>query len=179
MTQRKRTRSGDQIGVFTVLDVGDRRAVPGKGTTVRWRARCGECGNENYLATVGDLRRNRSCGCVPQGRWTGPRSDEYKKKVSASLTGKRRGSDNPNWKGDDAGYYAMHAYAGRTFDRVACEHCGEAKSRLEWATKHGRKPSRVRGDWLCLCVRCHRFYDDNPLATGRYWQERKANSTGG
>lgn len=88
--------------------------------------------------------------------------------MSAALQGKRVGADNPNWRGDDAGYHAMHSYARRTFEAVPCEHCGEVKTRMEWATRHDRPASRERGDWLMLCVRCHRLYDGNPLATGEY-----------
>jgi hypothetical protein len=140
-----------------------------RGTVVLWRVRCGLCGSDDYQGTTGDLRRNKSCGCVPQGRWTGPRSDEFKAKVSASLKGKRSGADNPNWRGDEAGYYALHAYVNRHFEACPCENCGRTDGRLEWAQKHDATPTRERSGWLRLCVRCHRLYDENPLATGAYW----------
>lgn len=63
-----------------------------------------------------------------------------------------------NWKGDDVGYFALHAWLRRAYGNPsACEHCS-ATNLIQWANRTGRY-LRDREDWLHLCPRCHRRYD--------------------
>ena len=65
-----------------------------------------------------------------------------------------------NWKGENASYYAIHAWVARHRGRPQkCEHCGTTKfRRYHWANK-SRKYKRELSDWIRLCVPCHRKYD--------------------
>lgn len=66
----------------------------------------------------------------------------------------------PWWKGDDAGYLALHRYLRQHFPKVgACEGCGEP-GKTEYALIRGRAYSRDRADYRELCKRCHNDYDE-------------------
>lgn len=68
------------------------------------------------------------------------------------------GNRPANWKGDDVGYSALHAWLRRTYGEPAsCEHC-DAAEQIQWANRTGQY-LRDREDWLQLCPRCHRQYD--------------------
>ena len=80
--------------------------------------------------------------------------------------GKKRpdmnGSRNPAWKGDDAGYMAIHDWNRKTWGKInKCEFCGKEGNshQIHWANKD-HKYKRDRSDWLRLCVSCHYKYDD-------------------
>jgi len=72
--------------------------------------------------------------------------------------GENAGELNPNWRGDEVGYHALHRWLDRHYPKLnACEFCGTDKN-LQRANKTGeymRDPS----DWLTLCAKCHRRYD--------------------
>lgn len=70
------------------------------------------------------------------------------------MRGAHQHEDNPQWRGDDAGYWSIHKWVGRHFEKTGiCEHCGEEKT-TEWANgDHTYR--RVREDWLELCRSCH------------------------
>ncbi len=87
--------------------------------------------------------------------WLGKRlSEATKQKIAAG----RVGEANWQWKGDRAGYSALHKWVQRYFGKVGtCEFCG-VKRVTEWANKTG-KYLRDRADWLELCIKCHRKYD--------------------
>jgi hypothetical protein len=73
------------------------------------------------------------------------------------------GAAHPQWKGDAVGYSGIHMWAARNFIRpAACEMCGVDRGRFEWANRSG-KYTRERSDWMSLCVRCHRTYDQGPF----------------
>jgi hypothetical protein len=63
------------------------------------------------------------------------------------------------WKGDDAGYAAIHRYLRQHHPKAgACEECGEP-GKTEYALIKGRTYSRDRADYRELCKRCHNGYD--------------------
>lgn len=72
----------------------------------------------------------------------------------------QRGPANAGWKGDAAGYKALHLRvdAARGKPR-ACECCGltDPKARYEWANLTGRYEDTA--DYQRLCVPCHRTLD--------------------
>lgn len=75
---------------------------------------------------------------------------------------------HPNWKGDEVGYKALHAWLNANFPRSGCcELCGTTEKRTEYASK-GRY-SRERSDYLEVCRPCHTTMDgrDNPPTTTR------------
>jgi hypothetical protein len=65
----------------------------------------------------------------------------------------------PWWKGDEAGYRALHTYVSKHFPKAGtCDQCGQAKQ-TEYALIHGREYSRDRNDYREMCKRCHNAYD--------------------
>lgn len=63
------------------------------------------------------------------------------------------------WKGDDAGYGAIHSWLYRNFGKpIECEKCGEKKRRITWANKD-HKYKRDRSEWMQLCYSCHKKHD--------------------
>lgn len=81
------------------------------------------------------------------------------------------GENNPNWKGDEAGYFSIHSWLNVHFGKPRiCEHCGNKKAkRYEWANI-SKSYKRERTDWLRLCTSCHHKYDDSHRKT---WITRK------
>jgi hypothetical protein len=71
---------------------------------------------------------------------------------------KERGSKNRNWKGNKAGYKAVHMWVGNNIKKVgACANCGNV-GKTEFSNID-HKYSRKVGDWQELCPRCHAEYD--------------------
>lgn len=69
-----------------------------------------------------------------------------------------KGASHPNWKGNDVGYISLHEWMRANFPKIGrCEHCGK-KKKTHYACK-GHHYTRLRRDWLELCVKCHRDYD--------------------
>lgn len=68
----------------------------------------------------------------------------------------KTGSRNPNWKGDNVGYRAIHSWVVRLFGKAnCCEKChAQNAKRYEWANISGNY-LRDRSDWRNLCSSCH------------------------
>lgn len=76
--------------------------------------------------------------------------------------GFKRNDKHPNWKGDDAGYQALHAWVRlRKGKPSVCEKCGTTDAKkYEWANiSHEYK--RDVDDWIRLCTSCHRYFDQS------------------
>lgn len=90
---------------------------------------------------------------------------EQSKKVSKSLYGKR-GKLARRWKGDLAGYSAIHIWLNKTEGKASkCDNkkCQKLpSSRFEWASISG-ECRRDPNDYVGLCTRCHRKYDNGNL----------------
>lgn len=73
----------------------------------------------------------------------------------------KTGENNPNWKGDEAGYDALHRWVERKLGKPnKCSHCEKTNCVLDWANiDHTYK--RNTEDWLRLCRPCHRKRDHN------------------
>jgi len=102
----------------------------------------------------------------PTKFWTGKlRSEETKKKISISNTGRMVESHNPSWKGDKVGYHALHKWVHRKMGYP--KEC--AKCKIEAEKKNGRwnihwaniskMYKREIGDWIGLCRKCHWQFD--------------------
>lgn len=88
-----------------------------------------------------------------------PKSAEHVAKMSDNMRGRYQGPAHPNWRGDSAGYGAIHAYLARNHPKSGvCEECGSS-GQTDYALIHGREYSRERGDYRELCRGCHRRYD--------------------
>lgn len=93
------------------------------------------------------------------GKWMAGRTAWNKGKKCPQLTGRKNGE----WLGDDVGYRALHHWVRRQLGRpMKCVLCGqeqtESGKKVQWANKSGRY-LRDKSDWICLCSRCHKWYD--------------------
>lgn len=81
-------------------------------------------------------------------------------KLPANWGGVRKAQNSPFWKGDNAGYWAIHTWVRKTLGRATkCSSCGETNKRIEWANISG-KYKRDINDWKQLCCKCHAKFDD-------------------
>lgn len=64
--------------------------------------------------------------------------------------------EHPNWKGDEVGYSAIHAWIKRKLGKPSkCEECCTVEAtRFEWANISGQY-KRDFSDWKRLCSKCH------------------------
>ena len=73
------------------------------------------------------------------------------------------GEKNYLWKGENVGYRVLHLWVNRHLGKpTQCEHCkkdGLTGRKIHWANKSG-KYLRDLSDWLRLCVKCHKIYDN-------------------
>jgi len=72
----------------------------------------------------------------------------------------RSGSDHPNWKGDRAGYAALHSRVRKLRGGPRkCEVCGTTNpaKRYEWANLTGNYADPQ--DYARMCVFHHRMFD--------------------
>lgn len=73
-----------------------------------------------------------------------------------------KGSNNHQWKGEKAGYHALHRRVYTALGKA--DHCSFDKShkhwRFEWANISHEYHHEL-SDWMPLCPSCHRIYDLN------------------
>lgn len=81
------------------------------------------------------------------------------------------GKNNSMWKGNNAGYGAIHDWVRLHFGSPAfCEHCGtKTAKKYEWANI-SKEHKRDRTDWLRLCTSCHHKYDESRK---KMWETRR------
>jgi hypothetical protein len=87
-----------------------------------------------------------------------PRTQEVKDAVSKANKGRLINEKNPNWKGNNVSYIALHTWVKRHYGKpIRCEKCGKMEH-ITWANKTGQY-KRDRDDWMTLCQSCHKKYD--------------------
>lgn len=70
----------------------------------------------------------------------------------------QRGPRNHMWRGDEAGYAALHLRVSTERGTPSfCSWCGRTEGRFEWANISGHYEDVA--DYERLCVTCHRLYD--------------------
>jgi len=85
---------------------------------------------------------------------------ETKNKISKKRKGKCKFDKNPNWKGQNASYSAIHHWVKRVKGKPKkCMMCGSIEN-LQWANKN-HKYKRNLSDWVSLCALCHNKFDKN------------------
>lgn len=91
--------------------------------------------------------------------------EQARKNISKSLYGKR-GKFARRWKGDLAGYSAIHIWIKKNYGKAKeCHNLDCLKlpsARFEWASISG-KCLRDINDYIQLCTRCHRKFDNGNL----------------
>lgn len=87
---------------------------------------------------------------------------EFKKGVIPKTAFKKgsTGEKSINWKGDKAGYHALHKWIYQQKGApMLCEICGDISLRkYEWANKDHKYKRRIE-DYIRMCTPCHRHYD--------------------
>lgn len=102
------------------------------------------------------------------GMWKGgkPRCDICNKELwwgsKLCKSHSKTGINNPNWKGDQVGYMALHDWVRKyKVKSSTCDNCG-SNQYLEWANV-SRTYQRNINDWKTLCAKCHRLADRRGL----------------
>lgn len=74
----------------------------------------------------------------------------------------RYGPEHPQWRGDDAGYSALHKWLWRNYPKTGvCVMCGQTR-RTQWSFLHNsERYTRNIADYRELCVPCHTRFDLN------------------
>jgi len=125
----------------------------------------------------------RKISVALKGKKKPPRTKEHRQNLSLSGKGKHKGSSNGMWKGDKATYEAIHIWLSSNYGSPKkCNFCGEIGKKIkagkktrwtiEWAVKKGCKCERKRENFICLCIKCHRSYDE---VIKKMWKIRKLN----
>lgn len=105
-----------------------RKVKPRIHSTSRFPKNCCDC----KCATTGRNKRCRPCAC------------RYSK----------LGEKNPQWRGNNVGYEALHEWIKRRIPRPkCCVHCGQQKA-LDLANISGEYKRDI-DDWEYLCRLCH------------------------
>lgn len=104
-------------------------------------------------------------------------SEETKQKMSESKIGEKNpqfGKINEmgaHWKGDDAGYCAIHQWIWKHFPKPEdglCMLCHQTP--LREAANITSVLNREFKNWAWFCFKCHRHWDNN---AGRAWVKRR------
>lgn len=123
-------------------------ASPSKEARARYRERHREklrAWNREYAA-----RKRREAGMPELGS---PES-----RANRSAARKASGAEHGNWKGDKAGYGAIHAWVAlHKTRRGQCETCGDTR-RTTFANVSGEY-RRDTSDYAELCYSCHKLFD--------------------
>ena len=100
-------------------------------------------------------------------------SEKAKELISKSLLGKRE-NEARNWKGNNAGYVAIHTWVKNKLGKPnRCENpnCKSIKpKRYEWASI-SRKTLRDKNDFVQLCPSCHRKYDIRKITLEQLYEQ--------
>lgn len=91
---------------------------------------------------------------------------------------KNCGSNNGMWKGDKAGYYAIHSWLILHYGKAnMCTNtnCDGVSNVYHWAKLLGFKYERKRDNFVMMCAKCHRKYDYTPESTKRSMETMKKN----
>ena len=80
------------------------------------------------------------------------------------------GNKNHMWKGSKVGYHSLHDWVIRNLGiPKECSDCGAGttfdtigRRKIHWANK-SHKYKRLLNDWISLCIKCHRKYDNHPF----------------
>jgi hypothetical protein len=112
------------------------------------------CNYYNDGLTVAEIRV-----LAPKGYRVQTILERYLPERRSSAKRNQRGEANHMWKGDNAGYKALHLRVDSIRGKpMRCEWCNsENNNRYEWANLTGVYTDVY--DFVRLCINCHRAYD--------------------
>ena len=143
------------------------------------KVNCPECGNDNFKPPSRINRRN-FCNAVcykkTRSKELSESGKEYRFKkgearpkwVYEKISQVLKNDGHPKWKGEKVSYRGLHMWIMRNKGKPdTCKHCGVYDRRpryIQWANIDG-KYKRDLGDFIPLCVACHKKYDFNLKST--------------
>lgn len=78
------------------------------------------------------------------------------------------GEKSYNWKGYDVGYTALHSWVRKNLGNPnKCAKCNKLENnnrKIHWANI-SKKYKRDLSDWIRLCAKCHKAYDEKARKT--------------
>lgn len=95
---------------------------------------------------------------------------KHSKETLEKISKNRRGhggmkqEKNPNWKGNDVGYWGIHKWITRLLGQPRhCALCNTTTAKkYEWCNiSHAYK--RELSDWIRLCTKCHIGFDKGKI----------------
>ena len=89
-------------------------------------------------------------------------SDETRRKMSESHS---KGKAHFAWMADRVSYRALHSWVERRLGKPKiCSECGKPGNghQIHWANISGDYKRKLT-DWVRLCAKCHKAYDQNRL----------------
>ena len=112
------------------------------------------CGWYKEGLTVAEIR-----AIAPKGYRVQTILERYLPERRLAAKRNQRGENNHMWKGDNAGYQALHLRVEAARGKpMRCEWCNdEGGLRYEWANLTGNYTDVF--DFVRLCLSCHRTYD--------------------
>lgn len=131
---------------------------------------CGECGKAFRKYASPSCIKLGNCGryCSQKCCLAHNRSLGNEKRVE-SLRKSNVGPLNNKWKGDKAGYHAIHKwinyYKGKP---IECSRCGKNGPGVGWANID-HKYRRNVDDYIALCMSCHKKHDYAAGITPMVW----------
>lgn len=131
------------------------------------KCKCG-CGTVTEVWTSADSNRNR--GRIPGQHKNFIRGHNQRGKVWSDETREKLKNANsnenhPQWKGDDAGYQAIHVWLRKNKEKLGwCEHCS-SEGYTEFANISGEYKRDI-DDYYELCCSCHKIFDNHPGRRG-------------
>lgn len=152
--QGKLDLRGQKFSRLKVIDYADDHKTKSGRLLTMYECLC-DCGNR-VVQYSSALRKEavKSCGCLNQ---------ESRAKIGRANKGRKRpdmkGENNHMWKGNEVGYFALHAWVKRNYEKpTKCDFCHRKRERIEWANV-SREYKRDRNDFYALCKPCHIDYD--------------------
>jgi len=89
-----------------------------------------------------------------------------------------RGENNPRWKGNDVGYFAIHRWIRKKKPKPdACEDCHKATIFLDLANITG-KHERNEVNYKWLCRQCHTILDQGKVTWDQVKEIRQLRKEG-
>ncbi len=126
---------------------------------------CKICSKEKYYRpSYLKVKSGLFCSskCYGIGKLGEKHSSKHIENFKLSMKGKFLNEENPMWKGDNVGYFALHKWISRKLGKPSkCEYCnknGGNDRSYHWANI-SHKYKRNFSDWIRLCVSCHKNYD--------------------
>lgn len=119
-----------------------------------------------FVKSFSPLKHKEGCQCFRCTKIIWNKGKSWSKEVKQKISFSKKGKSSPktsdekhwNWKGDNAGYLALHQWISRKKRKaIICENCGSVHA-VGWSNK-SYEYKRDLSDWISLCQKCHMAKD--------------------